>query len=431
MVESGDHVLPTFGGEPRLDKPPMFVWAGAMAARALGGVNEFTLRIPSALSACVCILAAFLIGIRLFDVTPGLLAALILSTTGRFLLYAQWVSTDLMVATLITCAIAAWIVGIHESHRDEGRLHSVLAGQTFMLFSAFAVLTKGPVGIVLPVGIAGAWLLLSSVLDPARGLPVAAATARGWLLGLPLFALITVPWYLLLGARAGPEAVSYSLLHQNVNRFVDAWNAQQPWHYYFKALPLDLLPWSLFFVAAIVLRGGAPADRRERDSWWLLLCWFTVVFVFFSLASGKSPEYLLPLLPAAALMTARGLVLGSRSGLEAGAGRLPGGALRLRLLRLSAGLPLAAAVAGMILIPIRGGRQMPGSGPALLLAMTILLAGSAGAFAALLRRRAMSGAVILGGGRHSDATDGRRPLDGRREYTASGQARGAGPRPGP
>src|SRR5258708_39295826 len=90
MVTAGDCVVPTWAGRVNIDKPPLFMWAGAAASRIMGDVSESSVRLPSVLSACVFLFATYYLGLRLFDPMTGLLGALILGTCGRFLLYSQW-----------------------------------------------------------------------------------------------------------------------------------------------------------------------------------------------------------------------------------------------------------------------------------------------------------------------------------------------------
>lgn len=397
MIASGDWVLPTYGGEARLDKPPLFIWAGALSSKLLSGeVSEAALRLPSAVSAALMLLATLVLGIYLFDGPTALLGTLVLATSARFVLYSQWVATDMMLAALVSCAIAAAVAGRLASRRSDSRPGSLVAGQLFMIFAGLAVLTKGPVGLVLPAGVVLAHLMLRAIREGRGALPDLLRTARALALGLPAFFAIVLPWFLLLQAREGSQALYYNLFHQNVDRFVNAWNAQQPWTYYFGTLPVDLFPWTAFLLVALLLRGTSSSEPGEQDGWQFLLVWFVLVFAFFSLATGKSPEYLLPLFPAAALMIARSFRLAALRREPSADDLSSGGSTRLRLLSAFAGALALAAVAGLWLIPDAGERALPGTAVVLGLAAGLILAGASGCFVALLYRRPLLAASLLG-----------------------------------
>jgi 4-amino-4-deoxy-L-arabinose transferase-like glycosyltransferase len=397
MAASGDWVVPTYGGKPRIDKPPLFLWAGAAASRLAGGVSEATVRLPSAVAAAAALVATAALGARLFDPATGLLAALVLATCGRFLLYSQWAATDMTLAALTTIALAAAAAGGAVPAGPGRRPRLLAAGPLFFGAAALAVLAKGPVGVVLPAAV-----VLADHAAAARGRPralleAARRLAPAWAAGAAVFAAVAAPWFILLHERLGAGALREVLFRQNVGRFLDAWNAQQPWHFYFKVLPMDLMPWTLFLPAAFL-----PLERIDEGrpgAWRFPRVWLVLVFAFFSAASGKSPEYLMPLLPAAAILIARVFVLAGPPG-SAGAGPRPGRSPAIaRWWIAGAGGALAAAgAAGALLLPGVAGARLPGSteaAAAAALAAALVAAGAAAAVALARRGRAAAGAVAL------------------------------------
>ncbi|MBI3450735.1 MAG: glycosyltransferase family 39 protein [Acidobacteria bacterium] len=388
MVASRDYVVPTYAGVPNIDKPPLFVWAGAEVSRLFGGVSETAVRIPSAVAAVILLLSTFVIGARLFDPVTGALGAAILGTCGRVLLYSQWCTTDMLLSSMIALALSMAVLGRVTPCESDAKPTLAAGGIAFMAACALAVLTKGPVGVVVPVAVIGADLALACRRGLRGLIPAALRVARPWAIGGVVFFAIVAPWFILLKARLGAHGLREILFHQNVSRFLDAWNGQQPWYFYFEALPLDFLPWTLFLIPAAL-----PVARLDADhaaAWRLLRTWFAVIFVFFSAASGKSPEYLMPLLPAAALLVARVIVLASgRGGAPAAASWL---SHRLRDLAILLALAAAGGV-GFLLVARRD--VLPGAGTAVMVAAGLVLAGAATCAAGMARGRPIAGAAAL------------------------------------
>ena len=397
MAASGDFVVPTYGGQPRIDKPPLFMWSGASVSGILGEVSEVSVRLPSALSAVLCLISTFIIGARLFGGATALLGAVILGTSGRFLLYSQWAATDMMLASLTTLALAFAVCGGSAPAGSHGRPRIDLAGILFLAACALAMLTKGPIGVVLPVGVVLADHLFASWREPRRLLETLRGLAVPWAAGVVAFAAIAVPWFVLLAGRLGPGVLREILLRQNVDRFVEAWNAQQPWYFYFEVLPMDFLPWSFFLPLAFV-----PVAEREEGkgpSWRFLRIWFVVVFAFFSAASGKSPEYLLPLLPAACIMVARVFI--AAGGSVAAAARRPDPrrsvwGWRARLWIQVAGAILASvALGGAAMVPSLSREALPGAAPYFFVALVILAVGAGCLVVAARSAKFAAGAAVL------------------------------------
>jgi len=405
MVVSDDFVVPTWAGKPNIDKPPLFMWGGAVASGLMGGVSEASVRLPSALAASLMVLATCYLGARLFDPMTGVLAALVLGTCGRYLLYSQWCATDMLLASLVTLSLAAAVggrgapgsgverwnspgSGDREGPTTSGlRPSTATAGLLFMAIAALATLTKGPVGVVLPVGIVLLDRVAAAWRRPGAALRGILSLAGPWAAGSLVFLAIATPWFLLLEARLGASGLREILFHQNVSRFLDAWNAKQPWYFYLEALPLDFLPWSFFLPLAFL--PVAAGDPGRRDAWRFLRVWFVMIFAFFSAASGKSPEYLMPLLPAAALMVARLFVM---------ADRLPSGrpgVLATRLLTPAAAVLAAGGLAGAVIAALRGDRIFPEAPVALLLSALLLLGGAVAAFVLLKSGRPAVAATAL------------------------------------
>jgi 4-amino-4-deoxy-L-arabinose transferase-like glycosyltransferase len=290
MVRGGDFVVPHLEGKVHPEKPPLYFWLASLASLAGGGVSEASLRLPSALAAIGSVLVTFLLGRRLLGARAGWIGAIVLLTAGHFLMRGRWACTDMVMSFFFLISMALLAAALR---LGRGGGIDRPAGRLFFVSAALATLAKGPVGLVLPVAILGAFLIAERRWGDLRRFP--------WATGMGIFLLVAGPWYALYGLRAGWETLETILFRENVNRYIQAWNNLQPFHYYVHRFPLSFLPWSVIFPAAAV-----SLARRWRSesggSLRFLAFWFAIVFLFFSASSGKRTVYLLPLFPVAALI---------------------------------------------------------------------------------------------------------------------------------
>ena len=293
MVESGQWLFPTRGGEPYPDKPPVFMWLSALAFTLIGDL-KFSFLLPSALASMGTLLLVHDIGRRLWNREVALAAVLVLVLTPQFLLQGKAAQIDALVCFWITLGcyglLRHFFTGPHW-------------GWYFTAWAAMAlgIMTKGvgflPLLMLLPVAV---W-----VKNPAVG----EAKVWRWTLasGLPVMLAVIALW---LGpmlwqvhSHGTAEMIAYRdniLFRQTGERFVNAWHHVKPWHYFFtQAIPTVWFPLPLlllvFFKPLLAL---LREDRRAR----VLLAWVGLVLLFFSISSGKREVYMFPALPMLALV---------------------------------------------------------------------------------------------------------------------------------
>jgi len=335
-MRSGRHgpagwVLLHLNREPYTEKPPLYYWLVSLASAGEEGVDAVAARLPSALAGIACVLLAAAFGARLLGARAGLLGGALLLTTWEFVYLARRAQFDVLLALLETLAL----VGFWRADRGLGS-----RGWNAALFHGamgLAVLTKGPVGFLIPMLVTATWLTWEGRLrQMRRAVPL-------WGLALSLG-----PGLAWLGASAAlaPEGFLGETVGTNLlGRFFAGTSHERPFYYYVYQLPMENLPWSLLWplVAGVGWRRifGPGADPERRRSWRFLLAWVGASFVFFSLSSGKRGLYLLPAFPAAALLLADALI----SELDA-RGRVPDwlgrGAAALGGLFVVAGIGVAA-----------------------------------------------------------------------------------------
>jgi 4-amino-4-deoxy-L-arabinose transferase-like glycosyltransferase len=323
MLERGDWVLTSLAGEPWYDKPILYYWT-AIVGYHLFGVGELGARIGPALAALLTVLLTFVLGRRyLGDPRGGALAALVLGTGLEFVILARMAVTDSLLACFVTGSLVAYLLA-REGVRPGWNVH------LFWASAAAATLAKGPVGLVLPLMVAGVDLLLERDATLFRKLR--------WLSGPLVLLAVAGPWYALAIHRSDGRFFQDFILHYNVERFTtENLPHPGPWYYYLPVLLLGPFPWSVFLPTGAIRIArtfrSMPPERRSRCRF--LLLWVALPVVFFSMAGSKLPSYLLPTFPALAVLLA--------------------GEIRLLLHAPGRGLPRPLAVAGAVFSVIAGG----------------------------------------------------------------------------
>ncbi|MEP9411469.1 MAG: glycosyltransferase family 39 protein [Candidatus Brocadia sp.] len=304
MWESRNFIVPHLNSAPYPDKPPLLFWLINVFSLPFGKITALSSRLPSALAGVGCCLAIFYLGKDLYQNTRiGLLSALILATSSKFLWMTHRVAFDVLLTFFVTMAIVCFYKGYATRHdnnltlppSERGKKHAGWYYTFFYIFMALGVLTKGPVGFILPFCIVLTYLLLK------RNIGILKETYP-WVGGL-IFVFIVFTWVYLASIYGGKEYTYQILFKQNVGRFASSFAHKRPFYYYFINFPINFLPWSIFIPSIAIYLFSKKGQEKIR-SILLPLVWFTVIFVFFSVVSGKRDIYVLPLYPCAALLTA-------------------------------------------------------------------------------------------------------------------------------
>ncbi len=364
MIESGDYLVPTFNGRLRPDKPILIYWLMALPVRLLGP-TELAFRLPALLAAAGACLLTWWLGRRLFgtetasrspetadarrctriptgrndDAIPmpsfadpigvhrrssaapsssslsppdcrlapsaalcdaradrtGLLAMAALATTPLLMVSGTAATTDAVLLAFILAALALFVPAL-EGGLGWGR--AALIG----LALGGALLTKGPVGLAVPLLAVAATLFMLRRTPGAkrsRVAPLAAASA----LSLGLFFL----WALPANAATSGEFVRQGLGHHVLERMSrpleSHGGATLAWlPYYLPVVVAGFFPWVLLLPGALsALLGGRLLEPRARA---LLIGWMVTTFALMTLVRTKLPHYVLPMWPAMALVVA-------------------------------------------------------------------------------------------------------------------------------
>jgi len=288
MLIDGQWLVTHVNGVVNSHKPPLFFWLIAIISIPLGAVTEVTARLPSVLAALGTLVLLMRLGSRWFGPRTAAAAGLLLTTSYMFWDKARWSQIDSLLCFLIWVALSAfeaWRSGDADGRRT---------GMLFWAAAGLAVLAKGPVGLLIPLGI------VVTVLAVERDLGALRRFAP--LAGPLVFVLVTGAWALAV-TLWGPADYSVigALREHFVERGMHGMHHVRPFWYYAERLPLSLLPWTGLLPGALVL-----AWRSRKDSVGLRFSLAAAVFVvvFFSISTEKRDLYVLPALPAIALMMA-------------------------------------------------------------------------------------------------------------------------------
>jgi 4-amino-4-deoxy-L-arabinose transferase-like glycosyltransferase len=302
MVVSGDHVTPHDNFELYFEKPPLVYWANAASIEVFG-VNEFAVRLPSALFSIGQIVVTAALAEIILGAATGLFAALALALSPLFFGFARFATLDPALAFFLTAALAAFYLAAREDWFSRPSARQWMLLSAAML--AMGTLAKGPVALILGGAIALLWLAIQRRLREIAQMPLL------WC-GL-IYAAIVLPWFILMEAR-NPGFLRFFFIHEHLERYVSSsehgWG---PW-FFIPIVVGGMWPWIFFaplgWSAMRAANAGsesspAPSERRSAASF--LVIWFVVIFVFFSIPRSKLGTYILPALPPLAIIAGFGL----------------------------------------------------------------------------------------------------------------------------
>ena len=288
MFSKGEWIVPTVNGELYTDKPILYFWLVLIASQAVGAVNEWTVRLPSAVGALGVVLITYAFGRDFFSPRVGFMAGAIIATSVRVIWEGRWAHVDM----LFTCFFALSIYFAARAVFKLGSRNEMLLAYAAM---ALATLTKGLIGVVLPA------LLFLSFVIIRRDWRLILEARLPW--GIILFLLVAAPWFALIDQATDGRWLGEFIYLHHIQRYTAGEGHRQPFYYYLTTLPADFSPWTVLAIPALF------AGRSWRKAWSqsvsvFFVLWFSAVFLFFSLSDTKRDLYLLPLFPTLALLVA-------------------------------------------------------------------------------------------------------------------------------
>lgn len=294
MLSGGDWLIPHLNGLAYIEKPPLQYWATALSLRTFGQ-SEFAARFYTVLCALATVLAVCFVARRLWNSAAAWRTAAMLSSMLLFLAMGQLLTLDMSLTLYMTLALAGFLLA-----QTAGAARDARYQLRWMLIAWIAaglgVLTKGLVAAAIPAAVLILYSLYSRDFAVWRRLHLVS--------GLAVFLAITVPWHW-LAARRLPDFLQFFFVHEHFARYLTpSADRQESWWFFGAVFLIGSAPWTLSALR-VMLRGWRRGDVRDKFNPMIFLrIWVLFVCVFFSLSDSKLIPYILPAMPALALLMA-------------------------------------------------------------------------------------------------------------------------------
>lgn len=287
MALQDSWLVPHLNGIPHFQKPPLYYWTAACCIKVLG-VSEWAVRLPSALAAFGTIACTMLMAGLLFGPQARWMSGLILLSSAEFVTLGRLATTDMLFTFWITASVAGLVVYARR-RRGSGLV-------AFYLCMGAAFLTKGPLGLLIPVSAAIAWQI-------ALGRLAKQTLRLFWLIGIPVSLGIGLSWFLAICHRY-PALYDYFLRYEFAERIAtNVHGRHEPFWYFVPVLAAGFLPWTLFLPGVgAALRGRGVFTKPAA---WLMIGWLVIPFVVLSCVNSKLATYVLPFMPPLSLVVGR------------------------------------------------------------------------------------------------------------------------------
>lgn len=293
MAVTADWVTPRLNGLKYFEKPPLQYWATAVAY-SLAGVTEAASRFWSCALAFLCIPLVYAFSCHLYGsrgVAAGAAAALAINPF--FAVVGQLNTLDSAFCFFLTASVFAFLRAGSETIASRAERGWMLAAAVLM---ACAVLSKGIAALVLAGGTLVLHMLIARDVRPIARWHLAAT--------IPAFLFVSVPWFVVVSAR-NPEFPQFFFVHEHFARYLtDVSERVQPWWFFVPFLLITMFPWLPRVVSAIRDFRQPSVRGYQNSTRWFLVAWCVFVVLFFSISRSKLATYVLPVMPALAVLLA-------------------------------------------------------------------------------------------------------------------------------
>jgi 4-amino-4-deoxy-L-arabinose transferase-like glycosyltransferase len=310
MLLNRDVITPTLGGHTWFEKPALLYWLIAGSFKVFG-VSEWSARLGPAICGVLTILAVWCVA-REVDRGMGFWSVIVTASCLGLIVFSRAASFDVVVTMTTTWSLAFFL--LHELPMTK-RKRLLLAG--FYSFVGLSLLAKGLVGVVIPFGVVGFYYLLKmfsrkgakaqrkSFLGAFAPLREISSVLSSLIWGIPLALAVAAIWYGPVIARHGWSFIDEFFVQHHFARYVsNKYHHPQPIWFYPVIMLMLALPWTAHLIAALtkVRNWNWRDDDSLNISRIFLLAWLLLPIIFFSFSGSKLPGYIVPAVPAAALL---------------------------------------------------------------------------------------------------------------------------------
>lgn len=291
MRDSGRWFMPQRHGEYYAHKPPLMFWLINLSASVFTGgkINAVSARLPSLAGSIISLWVVWQLMLRWKDRDAAVRAVLVLMTSFLF-----WYEGGMGQIDALLCGLE--MLAMYFLITSEGAgIWRPMAAYTAM---GLAVLAKGPVGFIVPLG-----AYICATIGGGRREEL---RAHHWFWGPLVMLAFPGLWLLLAWLTGAPDGYFNELIFkQSSSRVLEGTGHNQGFHYFLWHFPLEFLPWTLCVPAAWIVLGQDGEDKALRRS---LLAWVVFVIGLFSLFTDKRQLYVLFAMPPAAMLVASGWI---------------------------------------------------------------------------------------------------------------------------
>lgn len=301
MLEHKTWMVPYLFDAPNFEKPIFTYWF-LRIGYILFGVTSFGARFFCSFFASLGVIAVYFFSLLAFDdKRKAFVTALILMSSSLYLGLARTVFTDMFFTVLILLAFLSFFWGY------AGGKRKTCAILLFFFFCGLAVLTKGPLGFLMPLA------AIVIFLAVRKDLKFILCPQAFW--GLLLFCATAVPWYWFIYKKFGQAFIQEFFVNDHWRRVLEAEHlGNDRWYFYPLSMVACMFPWSIFVFLSFFHFVKKLKEKNTRPVYLYLLCWISVIFIVFQAAHSKLVSYVFPLFPALAIVAGDFITEGIRIG---------------------------------------------------------------------------------------------------------------------
>ena len=289
MIQHKSWLTPYLFGKPQFEKPIFLYWL-LRIAYVIFPNPDFAARFFPALFATFGVIAVYFLALIGFqNERKALISSLILLSSNLYIGLSRTLFTDMIFSIFILFSLLSFYWGY--SGNDKKGIGIIL----FFYFCATAVLTKGPLGFLIPI------LIVLMFLFAKEDIGFLFCKYFFW--GIFIFIAVSFPWYIFMIVKYGSSFTYEFFYNDHIRRFLIAEHAgNDKWYFYSSSMIGCMFPWSLYTLTALILFfKNLKKDTSTINVF--ILSWIWIVFLVFQFAHSKLASYIFPMFPALALIT--------------------------------------------------------------------------------------------------------------------------------